>query len=80
MQKILDWPVPKTVKELSSFLGFTGYYCSFILKYAYLTREINAQMKKKELEWTEDMNMKFEILKGLFEKKTNKVIPMVWGG
>ena len=77
MQNILDWPVPKTVKELSSFLGLMGYYCTFIPKYAYLTGEINAQ-KKKELECTEDMCIKFEILKSLFEKKTNKRIPTIW--
>ena len=73
MQKILDWLVPKTIKELSSSLGFMGYYRSFIPKYAYLTGEMNAQ--KKELEWTEDMNMKFEILKGLFEKKPIRAYP-----
>ena len=26
VQKLLDWPIPATGKELSAFLGFAGYY------------------------------------------------------
>ena len=52
-----------------------GYYHTFTPKYAYLTGEMNTQ-KKKELELTEDMNMKFEILKGLFEKKLIRAYPL----
>ena len=29
---IKEWPVPKTVVEVQSFLGFTNYYCKFISK------------------------------------------------
>ena len=29
---IRKWPTPTTVTEVQSFLGFTGYYCRFILK------------------------------------------------
>ena len=34
---ICEWPVPKTVPEVRSFLGFTNYYCRFIYKYAQVT-------------------------------------------
>ena len=29
VQKITDWPLPQTGKELSAFLGFTNYYRDF---------------------------------------------------
>ena len=28
MQRIKDWPKPKTGKEVSTFLGLAGYYCT----------------------------------------------------
>ena len=31
---IQEWPIPKTVTEVCSFLGFTNYYHKFIPKYA----------------------------------------------
>ena len=31
---IKQWPIPKTVTEVQSFLGFMNYYCTFIPKYA----------------------------------------------
>ena len=31
---IQEWPIPKTVTEVHSFLGFMNYYLKFIPKYA----------------------------------------------
>ena len=75
VEKILQWPVPKTVKQLASFLGFTGYYRSFISQYAQLTTEMNSQKKKKVLEWTPEMDAKFKILKDLFSRKPIRAYP-----
>ena len=33
---IKKWPVPKTVREVQSFLGFTNYYHKFITKYTHI--------------------------------------------
>ena len=73
--KILEWPAPRTVKELSSFLGVVGYYRSFIPKFASLTHEMNAQKKQKELQWNEDLQAKFEHLKRLFGEKPIRAYP-----
>ena len=75
VEKILDWPTPKTVKELSSFLGVVGYYRSFIPKFASLTHEMNAQKKQKELQWNEDLQTKFEHLKKLFSEQPIRAYP-----
>ena len=53
VDKIINWPAPKTPKELSSFLGFTGYYRTFLPEYSKLTCEMDSQKRKKTLEWTE---------------------------
>jgi hypothetical protein len=34
ISKILDWPTPKSTKELLSFLGLTGYFQKFIEHYS----------------------------------------------
>ena len=34
---VLDWPTPKSVKEVQSFLGFANFYRKFILHYSSLT-------------------------------------------
>ena len=47
VQKIKDWPVPKSGKEVATFLGFAGYYCTFIPQYSALTNRLNG-MKKAE--------------------------------
>ena len=30
MQKIKDWPIQTSGKEVATFLGFAGYYCTSI--------------------------------------------------
>ena len=41
IEAIEKWPVPKTVTEVRSFLGFTNYYHKFIPGYAQVARPIN---------------------------------------
>ena len=67
---IKDWPVPKTVTDVQSFLGFTNYYCKFIPKYAHIAQPINqlvsgenANKKKALVEWTTECQQAFEQLK-----------------
>ena len=47
MQKIKDWLVLKSGKEVARFLGFTRYYRTFILQYSVLNNQLN-RIKKAE--------------------------------
>ena len=49
VKSILEWPAPKTVKQMNTFLGFVSYYRSFIPDISQLTNEMNAQRKCKQL-------------------------------
>ena len=44
---IKDWPVPKSGKEVSTFLEFAEYYCTFIPQFIALTNRLNG-IKKAE--------------------------------
>ncbi len=48
---IADWPVPQTVKDVCSFLGFCNFYRAFIRGFANIARPLN-QLTRKDIEWT----------------------------
>ena len=43
---ILDWPTPKSVKDVQSFLGFANLYRKFILHYSSLTSPLTTLCRK----------------------------------
>ena len=65
-------PVPSTVTEVWSFLGFTNYYEKFIPKYVHIARPLNqlvsgenANKKRGLVEWTAECQQAFQQLKQL---------------
>ena len=43
---ILEWPVPRSVKEVQSFLGFANFYRKFIRNYSALASPLTALTRK----------------------------------
>ena len=75
---VKNWPVPKNVKEVRAYLGFTGYYRRFIKDYAKIARPLNdllvghctskkTKTKKKTKQtpfiWTEKQQVAFDNVK-----------------
>ena len=64
---IVDWPVPRKVKDIQSFLGFCNFYRRFIWNYSDITipmtRLTHANIKWN---WSDECQQSFETLKRAF--------------
>ena len=61
VQVISKLPSPKTIREVRSFLGHTGFYMKFIKDFSALSRPIcNLLIKDTQFEWTKDCQQNFE--------------------
>jgi len=51
---VLEWPIPKYVKDVQKFLGLVNYYCQFIEGFATVARLLHDLVKKnKKWDWME---------------------------
>ena len=67
---VLDWPIPKHVKDVQKFLGLANYYCQFIQGFVSIARPLHDMMKKdQKWEWTERQEGAFRELKERFTKE-----------
>ena len=67
VQGITDWPIPTTVKELCSFLGFGNYYKDFITNYSQIAHPLH-ELTRKNIQWNwgDAQNTAFDTLKERF--------------
>lgn len=73
IDKITNWPTPKTIEDLRSWLGLCGYYRKFIKQYAKVVipleekcKNIWTNKRKKtctQLEWNDECELAFQTLK-----------------
>ena len=64
VKAIKEWPTPKMVKGVRSFLGLANFYCRFIEEYAQVTLPLNDLTKKDTpFAWKEAQQMVFDTLK-----------------
>jgi len=45
---VLDWPIPKGVKDVQKFLGLANYYHRFIEGFASIARPLHNIVKKDQ--------------------------------
>ena len=61
---IRDWPVPRSVREVESFLGYANYHREFVPNYANISVPLYELTGPKAVfEWTEEKQVSFENVK-----------------
>ncbi|KAG5727458.1 hypothetical protein E4T56_gene12017 [Termitomyces sp. T112] len=64
---ILNWPLPRNVKEVQSFLEFANFYHQFIDNYSKITKLLNQLMQKDNpWDWDSKCQSVFLLLKKAF--------------
>ena len=64
IDKVKHFPLPKSTKDVRSFLGLSNYYRRFIKSYAKIARPLNELLKKHiKFEWSTQANDAFEKLR-----------------
>jgi len=61
--RVLEWPRPKTVKEVWKFLGLANYYRQFVKDFTKIAKSIHKLVRKnKKWSWGEEQKMAFKQL------------------
>ena len=67
---IHDWPIPKNIKQVCSFLGFGNFYRHFIQKFSELAQPLNKLLQKDQpFIWDDTAQKAFNEMKKCFTKE-----------
>jgi len=67
---VLDWLIPKCVKDIQKFLGLVNYYRQFIQGFTSIARPLHNMVKKNQKwNWTKKQEEAFRELKKRFTKE-----------
>ena len=69
VEGITKWPIPTTVKQVRSFLGFCNFYRAFIPKFSDIARPLNDLTKKNyQWRWETSQQHAFDELKRMCQR------------
>ena len=51
MQGVIEWPVPRNVKDVQKFLGLANYYRWFVKDFAKIAKPLH-EIMRKEMKWS----------------------------
>jgi hypothetical protein len=81
VEAVQDWPVPRSVTEVRSFLGLAGYYRRFVRNFSRIAGPLTKLTRKYEpFIWTGDCAMAFSELKRRLTSAPVLTIPDQEGG
>jgi hypothetical protein len=63
IRAIIEWPTPRNVTELKSFLGLCTYYRKFVKGFSQLTTPLTDLTKKGDFVWIKKAHETFEKMK-----------------
>ena len=76
VQGVIEWPVPKSVKDVQKFLGLANYYRWFVKDFAKIVKPLHEMMRKEnKWSWGERQQKAFEKLKERFTTEPVLVTP-----
>jgi len=76
VQRVIEWPVLKNMKDVQKFLGLANYYRRFVKDFAMIAKPLHEMTRKgKKWEWGEKQQEAFEELKRRFTTEPVLVIP-----
>ena len=79
--KVIEWPVPKTAKQVKQFVALGSYYRRFVPNFAKIVRPmVELTRKGQEFAWTETCQNSFERLKKLLVGADVMGYPLEGGG
>jgi len=76
IEGVLNWPVPRNIKEVQKFLGLANYYRRFIKDFAKIAAPLHVLVRKEQKwKWEEEQKEVFGRLKRAFTTEPILAIP-----
>ena len=73
---VLNWPTPRSAKDIQKFMGLANYYRQFIQDFSRVAKPLNMLVEKdRKWEWGVEQQGAFEELKRRFTTEPVLVVP-----